>query len=71
MKLYFATAIGFLCLSTGLLSMFASMQTIVRDSGESDANSNTIATEYNPPGTGSPYNGGTRFHEQPTSIIDV
>ena len=69
MRLYLITTISFLCLSAGLLSVFAKsvQSTVVRDSN----NDSIVATEYNPPGTGSPYSGRTRFHEQPTSSVDV
>lgn len=60
-------AISLLCLSAGLSGFAIGLQTATRDFHDSGM----VASEYNPPGRGGTYPGGTRFNEQAIICIDV
>lgn len=61
MKVKSTAIISILFLSTGLLTAWASVKSIAQTASVDGP----IASEYNPPGRGASYPGGTRFIEQP------
>ncbi|MGD1939884.1 MAG: hypothetical protein ACFB0G_01095 [Leptolyngbyaceae cyanobacterium] len=65
MKLILTATLSILCLSAGVLTIWAGTQTLASD----QPTSSPVASEYNPPsrnGRSGSYPGGTRFIE-PTS----
>ena len=62
MKSQLAVIISFLCLSIGSLAVWAGAHNLARYSQDSTP----VASEYNPPGRGGGYPGGTRLIEQPS-----
>lgn len=66
MKSHLVATLSILCLSAGLSGVMAGVQTLARfhDNG-------LVASEYNPPGRGGTYPGGTRFDQQPILSVDV
>ncbi|MEO1294231.1 MAG: hypothetical protein AAFW75_00210 [Cyanobacteria bacterium J06636_16] len=67
MKFHLITIISLLCLSASLLGVFAGVRAVGQDSSDTGV----VASEYNPPGRGARYPGGTRNSEQPIHRTDV
>lgn len=59
MKFQLTFTISFLCLSMGFLIAWAGAQRLAH----TPPNSGVVASEYNPPGRGGSYPGGTRMIE--------
>lgn len=62
MKFHITVIVSFVCLSVGLLTAWASTQPFASEQRDRD----TVASEYNPPGHGGAYPGGTRMMDQPS-----
>lgn len=61
MKIKSTAIISIFCLSTGLFAAGMGMKSIAQHT----STDGPVASEYNPPGRGASYPGGTRFIEQP------
>ena len=66
MKSHLVATLSIFCLSAGLLGFVAGVQTLARSQ-----DGGLVASEYNPPGRGGTYPGGTRFDQQPGLGVDV
>lgn len=60
MKHYVVATISFLCLGVSLSAGLSGLHATVQNHQDS-----IVASEYNPPGRGNPYRGGTRMIDQP------
>jgi hypothetical protein len=61
MKSQLTVIISFLCLGIGLFTAWVGTQKLSQHTQDNSP----VASEYNPPGRGGAYPGGTRMREQP------